>query len=87
MATVLESLESRYGGHVFSNPSDDTEWLRCRNCHARVTTWELSEGLWPARIGRYCPEVLLLVTPDDKENKYGNHPSAQKRSGGTEGCA
>ena len=70
MDTLLTArLAGAFGGHAFKD-IDTVEWPVCIHCFASISTFELKEGLWPARLGRYCPAVLFELdgshTPKEK---------------------
>ena len=52
-----------HGGHDFEqmeDHEDDSDFTYvCTLCHCVVSGWELDEGLWPGRVGRYCMAVLM----------------------------
>lgn len=62
-------LADIFGGHEFPLTDDYEDWTVCLNCFGDVSMFELEEGLWPARLGRYCPEVLFRITPTPMEKK------------------
>ena len=66
---ILQLLEDPFGGHVFDD-SDDLEYTVCANCYGRVSFWEINEGLWPARLGRYCPAILLQAPSKETSSGY-----------------
>lgn len=54
-----------HGGHDFDQLPDhedeaDYHYV-CSLCGCVVSGWELDEGVWPARAGRYCMAVLAEV--------------------------
>lgn len=55
-----------HGGHdleqIPDNEDDADYTYVCARCHCVVSGWELDEGVWPARIGRYCTALLLEAT-------------------------
>jgi hypothetical protein len=55
------------GGHDFTqldDHEDDADYLyRCNHCHGVVSGWEIDDGVWPGRIGRYCVGLLMKETP------------------------
>jgi hypothetical protein len=76
MLTLADQLDSKYGGHLFRfkqpHPSHYVDnRLDCVRCGVNISIWELDEGLWPARAGRYCPEVLYQISPTKKEEQNG----------------
>ncbi len=52
-----------YGGHNFDQIEDHEDeadyFYRCSLCGGVVSGWEIEQGVWPARVGRSCPEVLM----------------------------
>jgi hypothetical protein len=53
-----------FGGHDFNQLPDDGDdaddyLYECAHCHCRVHGFEIEEGLWPARVGRYCMGLLM----------------------------
>lgn len=54
------------GGHDFDqvcDHEDDADYIyRCTRCHAVVNGWEIDEGVWHLRAGRYCPAQLMKET-------------------------
>lgn len=54
-----------HGGHDFEqidDHEDDSDYFyRCALCHGVVSGWEIEEGHWPARIGRFCFGALMGV--------------------------
>ena len=52
-----------HGGHDFNqlhDHEDDADFVyQCSHCHGVVSGWELDEGTWPARCGRYCVGLLM----------------------------
>ena len=80
METVPDILAGEFGGHQFRSTSqsilpENHRWPECIHCHGRVSWWEIGEGLWPARLGRWCP-AILFSTPNEGETPNG-HPENQ----------
>jgi hypothetical protein len=55
-----------HGGHdleqIDDHDDDSDYWYRCTLCHGVVSGWEIEEGHWPARLGRYCAGILVGLT-------------------------
>lgn len=53
-----------YGGHDWEQLPDDGDdgddyLYECAHCHCWVYGFEIDEGHWPARVGRYCVGLLM----------------------------